>query len=236
MGNLRFLALLLRLMKVDCKILLYHWEILMKKIIAGVSGFTLVALLLVVGTTAHLQGAASSQPVTVRGKMSGLNDQNLIVATNSGVVLVQLTETTKFVTEAPIKLSEIKSGLYLGTTAQKQADGTFLASEVHVFADDERGLSEGHRPSSSSPTSTMTNANVERVEDVVVQDIRGPLMTLRYKDGEVKVFVPPDVPITKRLPGDRSLLKTGAVVSVQALPGADGVMSAAQVTIRNLTN
>ena len=109
----------------------------MKKIIAGVSGFTLVALLLVVGTTAHLQGAASSQPVTVRGKMSGLNDQNLIVATNSGVVLVQLTETTKFVTEAPIKLSEIKSGLYLGTTAQKQADGTFLASEVHVFADDE---------------------------------------------------------------------------------------------------
>ena len=168
--------------------------------------------------------------------MSGLNDQNLIVATNSGVVLVQLTETTKFVTEAPIKLSEIKSGLYLGTTAQKQADGTFLASEVHVFADDERGLSEGHRPPSSSPTSTMTNANVERVEDVVVQDIRGPLMTLRYKDGEVKVFVPPDVPITKRLPGDRSLLKTGAVVSVQALPGADGVMSAAQVTIRNLTN
>src|SRR5687768_14345801 len=117
----------------------------MKKIIAGVSGFTLVALLLVVGTTAHLQGAASSQPITVRGKMSGLNDQNLIVATNSGDVLVQLTETTKFVTEAPIKLSEIKSGLYLGTTAQKQADGTFLASEVHVFADDERGLSEGHR-------------------------------------------------------------------------------------------
>jgi hypothetical protein len=50
------------------------------------------------------------------------------------------------------------------------------------------------------------------------------------------VFVPPNVPITKRLPGDRSLLKTGAVVSVQALPGADGVMSAAQVTIRNLTN
>ena len=208
----------------------------MKKIIARVSGFTLVAFLFVVGSTAHSQGSASTQPVTIRGKMSGLSGQNLIVATNSGDVSVQLTETTKFVTEAPIKLSEIKSGLYLGTTAQKQADGTFLASQVHVFADDERGLSEGHRPSSSVPTSTMTNANVERVEDVVVKDIRGPLMTLKYKDGEVKVFVPPNTPITKRVPGDRSLLKAGAVVSVQALPGADGAMSAAQVTIRHSTN
>jgi len=208
----------------------------MKKIIARVSGFTLVAFLLVVGTTAHLHGAAAAQPVTIRGKMSGLSGQNLIVATNSGEVSVELTETTKFVTEAPIKLSEIKSGLYLGTTAQKQADGTFLASQIHVFADDERGLSEGHRPSSSVPTSTMTNANVERVEDVVVRDIRGPLMTLKYKDGEVKVFVPPNTPITKRVVGDRSLLKTGALVSVQALPGADGAMSAAQVTIRNSTN
>jgi hypothetical protein len=208
----------------------------MKKIIARVSGFTLVAFLLAVGTTAHLHGAAAAQAVTIRRKMSGLSGQNLIVATNSGDVSVELTETTKFVTEAPIKLSEIKSGLYLGTTAKKQADGTFLASQIHVFADDERGLSEGHRPSSSVQTSTMTNANVERVEDFVVRDIRGSLITLKYKDGEVIVFVPPNTPITKRVPGDRSLLKAGALVSVQALPGADGAMSAVQVTIRNSTN
>jgi hypothetical protein len=208
----------------------------MKKNTARLFGFSLVALLLVFGSTAHAQGTPSTQSSTVRGKISDLSGQNLKVATGSGEILLRITETTKFINEAPIKLSDIKSGLYLGTTAQKQADGTFLASEVHVFADDERGLSEGHRPSSSSPTSTMTNANVERVEDVVVQDIRGPLMTLKYKDGEVKVFVPPNVPITKRLPGDRSLLKTGAVVSVRALPGTDGAMSAAQVTIRNSTN
>ena len=208
----------------------------MKKITARLLGFFLLTLSSVFGFTAHSQETTSTQSSTVRGKISDLNGQNFKVATGAGEVLVRLTETTKIITEAPIKLSEIKSGLYLGTTAQKQADGTFLASEVHVFADNERGLSEGHRPSSSVPTSTMTNANVERVEDVVVQDIRGPLMTLKYKDGEVKVFVPPNTPITKRVPGDRNLLKTGAVVSVQALPGADGVMSAAQVTVRNSAN
>ena len=208
----------------------------MKNITARLLGFFLLTLSSVFGFTAHSQQTTSTQSSTVRGKISNLSGQSLRVATGSGEVLVRLTEMTKIITEAPIKLSDIKSGLYLGTTAQKQADGTFLASEVHVFAEDERGRQEGHRSSSSSPTSTMTNANVERVEDVVVQDIRGPLMTLKYKDGEVKVFVPPNVPITKRLPGDRSLLKTGAVVSVQALPGADGAMSAAQVTIRNSTN
>ena len=208
----------------------------MKKITSCPLGFFLLMLSSVCGFTAHSQETPSTQSSTVRGKISDLSGQSLKVATGSGEILLRLTETTKFINEAPIKLSDIKSGLYLGTTAQKQADGTFLASAVHVFADDERGLSEGHRPSSSSPNSTMTNANVERIEDVVVQDIRGPLMTLKYKDGEVKVFVPPNVPITKRLPGDRSLLKTGAVVSVQALPGADGAMSAAQVTIRHSTN
>ena len=208
----------------------------MKKITACLLGFFLFTLSSVFGSAAHSQETASTQSSTVRGKISDFSGQSLKIATGSGEVLVRLTETTRFVTEAPIKLSDIKSGLYLGTTAQKQADGTFLASAVHVFADDERGLGEGHRPSSSVPTSTMTNANVERVEDVIVQDIRGPMMTLKYKNGEVKVFVPPNTPITKRVAGDRSLLKTGAVVSVQALPGTDGVMSAAQVTIRNSAN
>jgi hypothetical protein len=208
----------------------------MEKIATCCLGIFLIALLPVFRTAAHSQGTPSTQSSTVRGKISDLSGQNFKVATGSDEVLLRLTETTKIIAEAPIKLSDIKSGLYLGTTAQKQADGTFLASEVHVFAEDERGRQEGHRPSSSSPTSTMTNANVERVEDVVVRDIRGPLMTLKYKDGEVKVFVPPNTPITKRVVGDRSLLKTGALVSVQALPGADGAMSATQVTIRNSTN
>ena len=67
--------------------------------------------------------------------------------------------------------------MYLGTTATKQADGTFLASEVHVFSEDQRGTGEGHRPLGSAPQSgaTMTNANVEHVEDVEIKDIKGRL-------------------------------------------------------------
>jgi len=124
--------------------------------------------------------------------------------------------------------------MYLGTTATKQADGSFLASEVHVFSEDQRGTGEGHRPLGSDPQSgaTMTNANVEQVEDVTVKDIKGRLISLKYKGGEVKVLVPPDIPIVKRVVGDRSLLLAGAEVSLQATRSADGVLSASQITVR----
>jgi hypothetical protein len=57
-------------------------------------------------------------------------------------------------------------------------------------------------------------------------------MTLKHKGGEVKVLVPPDIPVVKRVVGDRSLLKAGAEVSLQASRSADGTLSATQITVR----
>jgi hypothetical protein len=156
----------------------------------------------------------------------------LAVGTASGDVPVRLVESTRVLAETPIKISDIKAGLYVGATAQKQADGSFLASAVHVFSDDERGQSEGHRPSSSTTNSTMTNANVERVEDVVVRDVQGRMLTLKYQGGEIKVLVPPTASIVKRLPGEAGMLKTGATVRVVGTKSADGAISASSITIR----
>lgn len=177
-----------------------------------------------------------AQTVTIRGKVSALKDQDLIVAIPTGEVKATLTDQTVVRAEQPIKFSEIVSGMYLGTTATKQADGNFLASEVHVFSEDQRGTGEGHRPLGSAPQSsaTMTNANVERVDDVTVQNIKGRLMTLKYKGGEVKVVVPPDVPVVKRIVTDRNALKSGSVITVQGTRTADGALAATQITIRAL--
>jgi Domain of unknown function (DUF5666) len=171
---------------------------------------------------------------TIRGKITSLKGQELIVTSANGDVKTVLTEKTIIRTEVPIKVSEIGSGMYLGTTATKQADGTFLASEVHVFSEDQRGTGEGHRPLGSAPQSgaTMTNANVEHVEDVAVKDIKGRLITLKYKGGEVKVLVPPDIQLVKRVVGDRSSLKSGAEIAVQGSQGSDGALAATQITVR----
>ena len=175
-----------------------------------------------------------AQTVTIRGKVSALKDQDLILAMPTGEVKATLTDQTVVRAEQPIKFSEIVSGMYLGTTATKQAGGNFLASEVHVFSEDQRGTGEGHRPLGSAPQSgaTMTNANVDRVEDVTVQNIKGRLMTLKYKGGELKVVVPPDVPVVNRIVTDRKALQSGSVITVQGTRTADGALAATQITIR----
>ncbi len=170
-------------------------------------------------------------PVTIRGKITSFEGQELLVATASGDVRVKVPDTTTIRGEIPVKLSEVVPGMYIGTSARKQPDGTFRASSVHIFAEDQRGQNEGHRPQSSRPGSTMTNANVEKVEEVAVQDVKGPMLTLKYKGGELKVFVPPDAPIVRRVPGDRGTLKPGAVVAIQATQAIDGSVSASQITV-----
>ncbi len=185
-----------------------------------------------------LMSPASSfaQPATiaVRGKIASLTGQELIVSSANGDVKTILTDKTVIRAETPIQLSEISSGMYLGTTATKQADGTFLASEVHVFSEDQRGTGEGHRPLGAAPQSgaTMTNANVEHVEDVEIKDIKGRLISLKYKDGAVKVLVPPNIPLVKRVRSDRSALKNGVEVSLQGAQSPDGAVAATQITVR----
>ncbi|MGH7770536.1 MAG: hypothetical protein ACREQP_24045 [Candidatus Binatia bacterium] len=180
----------------------------------------------------HAQVSPSRQSATIRGKITAVKASELSIATPSGEVRATVPDKTVIRQEIAIKLSDIAPGIYLGTTAEKQADGTFRASEVHVFSEDQRGTGEGHRPSSSVPNSTMTNASVEKVEDVVVQDVKGRIMSLKFKDGEVKVFVPPGVPLVKRVVANRDALKPGAEVSLQGAPGPDGAVIASQITIR----
>ena len=195
-----------------------------------------LALFLLLGfiCVANAQAQSAPNPTNVSGKVVSLKGPELIVASPNGDVKVAIGDKTVVRGEVPIKFSDISAGMYVGATATKQPDGIFLASQVNVFSEDQRGTGEGHRPLGSGPDSgaTMTNANVERVEDVAVRDIKARMMNLKYKGGEINVLVPPETPVVKRVVGDRSLIKTGSEVSVTATQEADGSLSARQVTVR----
>ena len=194
----------------------------------------LMAGIILIAATPPLEAQVGSkgEPVNVRGKIASVKGPQLVVTSAAGDVQIKVDDKTIVRNETAIKFSDITAGMYLGTTAEKQPDGTFRASEVHVFSEDQRGTGEGHRPMPALPNSTMTNANVEKVEDVTVRDVQGRMMSLKYKGGEVKVLVPPDTPVVKRVPGDRALLKAGVEVSVTATRADDGILSASQITVR----
>lgn len=125
-------------------------------------------------------------------------------------------------------MSDIKPGSYIGVSAMPQPDGSQRALHVHIFPEPMRGVAEGHFPWDVRPSSTMTNATVEQT----VTGVDGQTITVKYKDGEKKVIVPPEAPIVTYLPGDKAELKPGAkifIVAAQKQP--DGTLSAARVSV-----
>ena len=183
----------------------------------------------------HLQllyaQAPQGKPVTIRGKIAAVEGRALKVTTASGEVTVRFAEDVRIGGVAAAQLSEIAAGNYVGTTAVKQADGSLKALEVHIFPESSRGTGEGHRPWDLQPGSTMTNANVEQVEQVAVEKVQGQMLTLKYKDGQQKIFVPPGTPIVKNVAADRDLLKAGTGVYIPAIQGEDGTLTATRITV-----
>jgi hypothetical protein len=195
-----------------------------------------IATAAMIGMAVSLTGSAlqAQSNVSLNGKVTSFKEQELLVETSSGPALVKLNDKTLIRGELPIKFSDITPGMYVGATAAKQPDGIFRASRLHVFSEDQRGTGEGHRPLSSAPGSglTMANAAVETVEDVTVQNVQGRVLLLKYKGGEIKVLVPADTLVVKRVIGDSTWLKSGAELSITANRADDGALTATQVTVR----
>lgn len=174
--------------------------------------------------------APKGKPVTIRGKIAAVEKDALKVTTKAGDVMVKFRDDVRIGGVEAAKLSDITSGSFVGTTAVKQSDGTLKALEVHIFPESARGTGEGHRPWDLEPGSTMTNANVDKIEQVAVEKVQGEMLSLKYKGGEQKVFVPPNTPIVKNVAGDRSLLKPGTGVYIAAVRGEDGTITATRIT------
>ena len=74
----------------------------------------------------------------------------------------------------------------------------------------------------------MTNATV----DTTVASVDGQVLTVKYKDGEKKIIIPPGLAIQQYVVGDRSELKPGAnILIVNAAKKPDGTLEAARVNV-----
>ena len=184
----------------------------------------LVASLLVATTTV----AMAQTPVRVRGSVTELSGQTLKVKSREGSV-VELKLADGYTVTGVVKaaLADIKPGAFVGAAALKQPDGTFRAQEVLIFPESARGTGEGHRPWDLTPDSTMTNATV----DAIVEKVDGPVLTLKYPNGQASIVVPRDVPIVTFSSGDPGLLRPGAAVFIPATKNADGTLTTNRILV-----
>ena len=157
---------------------------------------------------------AQTPPTRIRGQIEKVDGDVLTVKARDGTMMnVKLAEKARITAMVKATPADIKTGSFIGVTAMPQADGSQKAIGLHIFMDAQRGVvAEGFRPWDREPGSTMTNANVE----TKVTGVDGDTITVKYKDGEKKVLVPPNTPVVAFAPGDMGDIKPGAMMIVMA--------------------
>jgi hypothetical protein len=179
--------------------------------------------------TAIAVTTASAQTQRLRGTIEKVDGNTLLIKSPDGAPLtLTLADNAVVVGVVKATVADIKEGSYIGSGAMPQPDGSQKALEVHIFAESQRGTGDGHRPWDGAPNSTMTNGAVGQA----VSSVDGPVVTVKYKDGEKKIIVGPNVPVVRYEIGERSELKAGAAIGVAAATKKpDGTFTAARINV-----
>jgi len=181
-----------------------------------------VAVALLLAGVASAAAQLPPPPPRVIGTIERVDQDVLVIRPyeGGGTFQVELTSNAAVFGVSKGTMADLTPGAFIGVGAMPQPDGSQRAIQVTVFAESQRGLGEGFRPWDRLPNSTMTNATVAET----VGSVDGPMLTVKYKDGEKKIVVPPDATILAYAAGERSELKVGAHVAImrvkQKLNGA----------------
>jgi outer membrane lipoprotein SlyB len=174
--------------------------------------------------------AGQAQTTRIRGTIESAQPNSLTVKLTDGEhAKVVLAPGAAIVGVVKASMSDIKEGTFIGSAAMPQPDGTQRALEVHIFPEEMRGTGEGHRPYAPVPQSTMTNG---ATAGSAVKGVDGSTITIKYKEGEKKIVVPPNTPVVRYVIGSASDLKPGAHFTVlAATKKPDGSYEASRINV-----
>ena len=171
--------------------------------------------------------ASAQETVRIRGVIEKVEGPVYVVKNRDGAELkLTMADNPLYVAIAPSTMADIKPGMFVGSAGTMQPDGTQKAIEVHIFPDSMRGTGEGHYDWDLKPASKMTNGNVEQS----VAGVDGPVLSVKYKDGEKKLMVTPETVVVTYVPGNKDEVKPGTKVFVAAKKQADGTFQAPRIT------
>jgi hypothetical protein len=174
--------------------------------------------------------ASQAQTVRIRGTIESAQPNTLAVKLTDGAQSkVVLAPKANIVGVVKASMADIKEGTFIGSAAVPQPDGTQRAVEVHIFPEEMRGTGEGHRPYAPVPQGTMTNG---ATAGSPVKGVEGSMITIKYKEGEKKIVVPPDTPVVRYVIGSASDLKPGAHFTILAADKKpDGTYEASRINV-----
>lgn len=170
----------------------------------------------------------SPTPTKVRGEIERVDGDSLAVKSRSGQdVRLKLQPDLRVAGVAPVALSDVKPGSFIGATTVPGPNGAHDAVEIHIFPESMRGTGEGSRAWDLGPNSTMTNATVD--QSVASND--GSTVTVKYKGGEKVITVTTKTKVVTYVPADKSDLKEGAKIIAFGKTLPDGSFQTSRITV-----
>ena len=148
----------------------------------------------------------------MRGTLKSVTEGELVITSREGeVVGFKLDPKLGVYAVTPATIDDVKQGQFVGLTTVMTGDRQ-VALEAHLFADDLRGLGEGHYAwDLVKGPNMMTNATVAQIKEVGADRE----LKVSYQEGEPKIagtqtiYLPPDVPIVHMAKAERALLAPG---------------------------
>jgi hypothetical protein len=173
--------------------------------------------------------ASAQQAQPIKGTIDKVEGNTLYIKASSGPVTLKLADNAVIVGVMKASATDIKAGDYVATGGVPLPDGTQKAVELRIFPEAMRGQGDGHRPGwPGAPNGTMTNGAVGDA----VTSVDGPVLTVKFKDGEKKIIVGPSVPVSRFVIADKGDLTTGKAINVAAATkNADGTFSTARINV-----
>ena len=207
---------------------------------------SVVALGIFAGALAFSVGANAQSMQTLHGDIAAVDKTTLQLKSSSGQeTTIKLPDDVRISLRVPAQLDDIKAGTFVGAAATPGPNDTLVASVVQIFPEAMRGAGEGHRPMSTMPGSTMTNATVAGVSPAAAKRgtmtnatvgnvgaiAGGRTLKLAYKGGEQTVFVSDKTPVVLIEAGSRGSLTPGAHVIVYAQRDTSGALVAQRISV-----
>jgi outer membrane lipoprotein SlyB len=173
--------------------------------------------------------ASAQQTQRINGTIDKVEGNTLFIKAEGGPLTLKLADNAVIVGVMKASATDIKAGDYVATGGVPLPDGTQKAVELRIFPEAMRGQGDGHRPGwPGAPDGTMTNGAVGDA----VTSVNGPVLTVKYKDGEKKIIVGPTVPVSRFVIADKSELTAGKAINVAAATkNPDGTFSTARINV-----
>jgi hypothetical protein len=196
---------------------------------------TAIALATALTTSVALAQRQPPQTQRVSGTIERVDGNTVHGKGGDGsAITLKLADNASITAVFKATVADIKPGLYIGSGAVPQADGSQKAVEVHIFAKPQADGGHHYDGWYGAPNGTMTNGFVQPAGSVGVA-LGGdgdPSFMVKYADGEKRVIVPANAHIVRYAVGSKGDLAAGAAFRVQAAAKqADGSFTASSINV-----